>query len=93
MSIDGQTVLDDSAPEPRWLEATPVTLAFGHHSLQIVFKSRGAVPQLKLYWEGPRFELEPISPRWLFHTADDMPDDRFERGARLATIGFQHLHS
>ena len=83
LAVGGDTVLDDTANEARWLDATPLELEYGYHPIRLTYASSGPNPQLKLYWEGPRFELEPISPRWLFHRPGDAPDDRFERGARL----------
>ncbi|HEV7223784.1 MAG TPA: c-type cytochrome, partial [Pirellulales bacterium] len=84
LKLAGQTLLDESAAEPRWLAAQPVKLEYGYHALEVAYGATGDAPQIGLYWSGPQFQLEPV-PAWhLFHEPQAAPDERFAQGQLLA---------
>jgi mono/diheme cytochrome c family protein/glucose/arabinose dehydrogenase len=81
--LDGKTLLDSRSREPAWLDAEPVELPFGYLPLEVRYRRVDESARLALFWEGPQFDLEPISGRWLFHETSKTPADGFERGERL----------
>lgn len=84
VSVAGQQVLAAEVEEPQWMECTPVDLRFGRHALEIKFRKTNAQPRLGLFWSGPGFALEPISPAAFFHDFDQTPDTSFEIGQTLS---------
>ncbi|REK09942.1 MAG: hypothetical protein DWQ37_17735 [Planctomycetota bacterium] len=83
LEFGGKLLLDEHADTPQWLSADPIDLPYGYHPLRIRFQRDQQPAQLKLYWEGPRFGLEPVAGRWLFHDREKTPPDDFERGETL----------
>lgn len=83
LELNGQLLVDDHAPEPRWFAAKPIDLPFGYHPLEIEYRRTDEPAQIALYWEGPLFGFEPVRARWLFHDAGQTPARNFERGERL----------
>lgn len=83
LKIAGRQVLKTQAQQPRWFESQPIELDYGHHPLQISYRTAGNAARLGLYWSGPRFELEPVPAQALWHQPADDPGDRFERGGEL----------
>jgi glucose/arabinose dehydrogenase/mono/diheme cytochrome c family protein len=83
LALNGELLLEAQAPRPRWLDARPIELPFGFHSLEVEYRRADEPAQIALYWSGPQFGLEPIGARWLFHDAGRTPSRDFERGERL----------
>jgi mono/diheme cytochrome c family protein len=83
LRLNDSTLISATGDEPGWHESQPVELPYGPHRLSVAFRSTGENAQLRLYWSGPRFALEPVPPRVLFHDPADTPDDSFQRGAEL----------
>lgn len=83
LELAGQPILTAKSRQPRWHSSHTVKLAYGYHPLEIRYRSGVESAELSLYWQGPRFALEP-APAWhLFHDPTaDVPDD-FEQGQQL----------
>lgn len=84
VTIAGQTVVEASSGRPAWLAGRPLALEYGYHDLEVRYKPLGDAARLALFWSGPQFGLEPVSPRELFHHERDHVDDLAERGRILA---------
>jgi len=82
--LAGRLVLDAQADEARWLRSEPMDLEYGYHPLEVTYRRTGSESRMGLFWSGPRFQLEPVPDRHLFHEVGDAPDDRFEEGRLLA---------
>jgi mono/diheme cytochrome c family protein len=78
-------ILAGQATEPRWIESEPIELEFDRHLFSVAFEKSGERAQLKLFWSGPGFVLEPIPARFLMHDSQANVSSQFERGRRLAT--------
>lgn len=83
IELNGEVLLDETSAEPCWLDAQPIDLSFDWHPLEVTFERTSDDPRIALYWEGPGFQLEPITSRWFFHDPDETPPDDFARGATL----------
>ncbi len=84
ITLAGERILQATADSPQWSEAKPLEIPFGWHTLEIEYASRGESPRFALFWSGPQFSLEPISPRQLYHNPEDSPAHTFARGEALA---------
>ena len=62
----------------------PLDMQFGWHPITIRYKSPADQAMLKLYWQGPAFQFEPIGHQFLYHTPEKSPDDLYRRGEHLA---------
>ncbi|MGY8769214.1 MAG: c-type cytochrome [Pirellulales bacterium] len=83
IQLEGQVLLDATADKPQWLTAKTVELQFDWHPIVIEFEKRSDAARLGLFWEGPNFQLEPVSSAYLFHDVDESFVDPFERGKQL----------
>lgn len=81
--LKDQVVLSGKSMQPAWLEAKPLDLPYGYHHLEITYRRLNDNAQIGLFWEGPRFQVEPVPERHLFHDPPQSPDEQFERGKRL----------
>ncbi|MEO8269140.1 MAG: hypothetical protein ABI557_05440, partial [Aureliella sp.] len=84
VSLAGKTLLDEQSDQPQWLACQPIELSFGYHRLVIDFEATVAPARLAAYWSGPSFSLEPIGSQYLFHAADETPDNSWEVGQLLS---------
>ncbi|MEZ6150980.1 MAG: c-type cytochrome [Pirellulaceae bacterium] len=84
VSLAGKQVLDAYCDQPRWLACEPIELRFGYHQLEIDFEPTAAPARLGAYWSGPSFTVESIGSQYLFHSADQTPDDPWEVGQLLS---------
>lgn len=84
IELAGRSVLDEQSDEAAWHDAQALDLDYGYHPLRIRYTSRAGQAELRLYWTGPQFQLEPITHRQFFNAPDDTPDDRFFQGRLLA---------
>lgn len=87
--LAGAEIVRGSSETPVWLHSEPMELRFGRHAIEIEFQSPAhatadRAPQLKLYWTGPSFPLEPIAPRYWLHDSDEQPDRSFAEGQTLS---------
>lgn len=93
LRLNNTTLLAAADDKPGWHESRPVELPYGQHRLRVTFHSTGEDSELRLYWSGPRFGLEPLPPRVLFHDPAESPDESFERGGELwRALGCANCH-
>jgi len=88
ITLAGKQILDSNVDSAAWLQAEPIQLEFGSYPIVVEYRRTGQQGRLSLFWEGPDFELEPLSGRRLTHEPIGTPDkkptvDNFERGRRL----------
>jgi glucose/arabinose dehydrogenase/mono/diheme cytochrome c family protein len=88
LKLGGRTVLERSAKTAGWVESAELNFEFGPQPLQISFEPI-ALPgsssgELALFWTGPNFGLEPISPRALLHPREQTPYSKLASGRLLA---------
>jgi mono/diheme cytochrome c family protein len=83
LTLDGKTLIDARSSQPAWMDASAVDLQFGYYPLKITYQRTTEPARLSLFWEGPGFQLEPVSGRALMHDAAKTPADSFARGERL----------
>ncbi|EAQ80443.1 PA14 domain-containing protein [Blastopirellula marina] len=81
--IEDEVVLDAEAKRPGWLTAESIDLKFDWHPLQVEFTKTSPDAQIAIYWAGPDYTLEPITPEWLFHEIDDTFAQPFDTGRDL----------
>ena len=62
----------------------PLNMQFGWHPITIRYKSTSDQAMLKLYWQGPAFQFEPIGYQFLYHSPDKSADGVYRRGEHLA---------
>lgn len=83
----GEVLLDQPlCADVGWLETAVVDLPFGRHPLRVSYvgQNNAAKPgKIALYWEGPKFSLEPIGAQFLLHDGDEHSVDASRRGAEL----------
>ncbi|MCA9134817.1 MAG: c-type cytochrome, partial [Planctomycetales bacterium] len=84
VTLGGEQVLSAQAAEPQWLQCAARELQFGRHELQIEFRKTHPAARLGLYWSGPSFALEPVSPSFLLHATEESPDHSYQLGASLS---------
>ena len=86
LRLRNQVVLDavDGGPE-RWYSTSPIELPFGWHALELKFEKTNGEASIQLFWTGPGFGLEPVSPRFLFHDSQQAVSEQFERGQQLVS--------
>ncbi len=83
LELNGRVLIDTTSAMPDWFDSQAIELPFGELPLEIRYRRADEPARLALFWEGPNFELEPITARWLLHDAKLTPDDAFERGEEL----------
>mgnify|MGYP002630178541 CR=1 FL=1 len=83
VNIDGNVVLEFDQEEPGWIASAPIQLEFDWLSFNADFRPSGENGVLKLFWQGPGFQLEPISARSWFHSPDKTPARGFDTGREL----------
>lgn len=78
MRLGGEVLIRGEAQSPAWFEAAPVELAYGYQPLEVTFEPANPAAVCGLYWQGPKFGLEPVLPRWLWHepSVQDEPSVR-----------------
>ncbi len=79
--LDGKPV-PLQAISPTWHAGKELELPFGFHRLELELKLEQAEP-VGLFWQGPRWPVEPVPPGRLFH--QEQPQASwFQQGALLA---------
>lgn len=82
--LDGEVLLDTSAGIAKWIHSQPIDLSFGRKKIEIHYESLSkGNGRLGLYWKGPNFGLEPITPAYLSHAHDAGVKDHFLIGQSL----------
>ncbi len=83
VTLAGKKMIHKGALTPQWLESEALNLEFDWHPIEIRFQQTAATAQFALYWSGPKFAIEPISARFLFHEPDESPRELFEEGREI----------
>ncbi|MFN3152813.1 c-type cytochrome [Bremerella sp.] len=83
IKLEGEVVLEANTKTPQWVAGKPLAMKFDWHPLQIDFAKTQPDAQLRLFWAGPDFPLEPVSAEYLFHDIDKTFDQPFNRGREL----------
>ena len=83
LEFAGRTIQEKSGPQGL-LASGPVEMQFGWHPLKLKYTSPPDGGRLKLFWQGPAFQLEPIGEQFLFHPTEDTIHEDFSRGEELA---------
>lgn len=83
LSLNGEAIAEGESADGAWFASREIELPFGYYALALEY-SGPARGKLGLYWQGPGFQLEPISERYLSHASSETASDDFERGRLLA---------
>ncbi len=83
VALAGRELLTAHSNDAAWHSAEPIELGYGYHSITIDYEP-ATTAQLRLFWSGPQFALEPILDRHLFHDPGQTPDAAFDTGRSLA---------
>ncbi|MCC6508641.1 MAG: c-type cytochrome, partial [Pirellulaceae bacterium] len=94
LSLADQVLIRGDTSEPKWFSSQALELPFGLQAIKLDYRSTDSAGskssgsksagEVRLYWEGPGFQLEPITERYLVHQSSETGDDAFERGRALA---------
>lgn len=82
--LAGREIISGQCEKAQWLASEPIELGFDYHELEVRFEKTANTGQIRMFWQGPGFVLEPLPDRFLFHAREDAPDRVFERGQLLA---------
>ncbi len=83
LKLDGKTIVQGESTRETWIESSPQDLAFGYHPLEVTYRRTSPQATLRLFWEGPQFQREPIPARQLYHDPAHAPASQFARGEVL----------
>ncbi len=83
ITLENQVILDRQSMRREWMSSRPVKLSYGHHPLKIEYRKITDAASISLFWQGPKFALEPVPARHLFHDLVEAPQSRVENGRRL----------
>lgn len=83
ISLAGREVLAAHSNIAAWHAAEPIEVGYGYQPLVIDYEP-GKLAELRLFWSGPQFALEPVPDRHLFHDPGQTPDTAFDTGRSLA---------
>lgn len=82
--LAGKVVISRQRLKESWAASEPLPLSFDRHPLEVEFRQTEPTARVALFWSGPQFALEPISPRFLLHDRKASVPGDFERGRLLA---------
>ena len=88
VTLEGEVVLDVDTATPQWVSGKPLAMKFDWHPLQVDFAKTQPDAELRLFWSGPDFPLEPIPAEYFYHDIDATIEEPFERGRELVA-GFR----
>lgn len=88
IELAGKVLMQSTFERQGWGATKAVRLEYGHHPFMVEFQQLGDDARLALFWEGPKFQMEPIPPRNLFHDPKETPASEYERG-QLLTRGLR----
>lgn len=86
--LEGETVLNVDTDKPKWVSGKPLSMKFDWHPFQVDFAKTNDNAELRLFWSGPDFPLEPIPAEYFYHDIDKTIEQPFERGRELVA-GFR----
>ncbi|PQO33720.1 c-type cytochrome [Blastopirellula marina] len=81
--LEGEIVLDVDTAKPQWVSGKPLSMKFDWHPFQVDFAKTQPDAELRLFWSGPDFPLEPIPAEYFYHDIDNTIEQPFERGHEL----------
>jgi cytochrome c553 len=82
--LAGKVVIPRQRLKESWAVSNSLPLSFDRHGLEVEFRQTEPTARVALFWSGPEFSLEPISPRFLLHDRKETIASDFERGRLLA---------
>jgi len=88
IELAGKVLMESTFERSGWGATKAVRLEYGHHPITIAFEKISDDARLAIFWEGPKFQLEPIPPRNLFHDPKETPASDYEQG-QLLTRGLR----
>ncbi|RCS47685.1 hypothetical protein DTL42_14295 [Bremerella cremea] len=88
VTLEGEVILDVDTAKPQWVSGKPLAMKFDWHPFQVDFAKTQPEAELRLFWSGPDFPLEPIPAEYFYHDIDDSIEEPFERGRELVA-GFR----
>ncbi|MEW4453168.1 c-type cytochrome [Bremerella sp. JC817] len=83
VQLEDQVVLEANTTTPQWVTGKPLSMKFDWHPFQVDFARTQPNAELKLFWSGPDFPLEPIPAEYFYHDIDKTIEQPFERGREL----------
>ena len=84
LTIGGKVVVKKTEPGVAWAESQPIELPAEDQPIELSYESGGHDARLSLFWTGPGFVREPISPRFFQHDREQSPAMSFQRGEAIA---------
>ncbi len=84
--VAGREVVTRQALRKGWAESAAVTLEADFLPLELAFRRTEADARLMVFWSGPGFGLEPVPPRFLYHSREKAVPAEFERGQLLSRV-------
>ena len=93
LEIDGQeipfSVGEDETSDGKstsLLKSEPTNIDFGRQTIRVTAKVRAPVQngEVRLFWSGPDFQIEPLGTEYLSHRYEDRVEDEFSKGELLA---------
>jgi len=65
------------------ISSGPLNIPFGWHPITVRYQSTHVGGALKLYWQGPAFQLEPVGYQFLYHASEESVKDDYRQGEHL----------
>ncbi len=82
--LGDRVVLSGKRATSGWLIGPQLTLPYDWLECRITYRAPAQGAELRLFWEGPDFSLEPLPERVFSHAVEDSVDDLFAQGRALA---------
>lgn len=86
LTVGGKTPFEAKAGEPAWHVSEPMELGYGYVPIELSFRRTTGDAVFKLHWSGPKFAVEPVPDRSLFHEPKQTPTQHFETGQALVRV-------
>lgn len=86
--LEGEVLLEANTTKSQWVSGKAISLKFDWHPLQVDFAKTEPDAELRLFWSGPDFPLEPIPAEYFFHDIDKTIEQPFDQGRELVA-GFR----
>ncbi len=81
--LEGEVVLEADTQTPQWVTGKPLDMKFAWHPFQVEFAKTQPDAELRLFWSGPDFPLEPIPADYFYHDIDQTIEQTFNDGQTL----------
>lgn len=94
LKVGGHEVLSRQSLRKSWSTSESVHLPAELQTFDLAFRATEKAAELKVFWSGPDFTLEPIPSRFLLHPREKALQSEFERGRHLARfLRCGHCHA